>query len=155
MEKKKLEYQLRIMKSNKQSVSHTSYEIVDKKDKIIGHRKARTFKNINSLLKSCDIGLSTVIIKKSILKKKDIFPKIKTKEDFVFWLNLIKRENVIYGINKKLSKWRKLNNSLSSSIFQKLIDGFKVYNIFMKMNLIKSVYYLFLLSINSIFKKIF
>ena len=150
---KKLERQLEIMKLNKFDITHTSYEIIGKNGQIIGYRNARNFKNINSLLKSCDIGLSTVIIRKSIFKKNDIFPNIKTKEDFVFWLNLLNKNKNIYGINKKLSKWRKLDNSLSSSILQKLKDGFRVYNKFMKMSFMRSIYYLILLSANSIIKK--
>ena len=39
-------------------------------------------------------------------------------------------------------------SSLSSSIFQKLKDGFKVYNHYMNYNLIKSLYLLISLSIN-------
>tara|TARA_B100001250_G_scaffold296870_1_gene258395 strand:- start:5511 stop:6260 length:750 start_codon:yes stop_codon:yes gene_type:complete len=152
--KNKLKKQLKIMKKYNYDITHTSYEIIEKNNKIIGHRTARTFKNVNSLIRSCDIGLSTVMIKKSILKKSDSFAKIKTKEDFVFWLKLLDRKIKIYGIKIFLTKWRKLNNSLSSSILQKLKDGFTVYNKYLKMGFIKSMYYLFLLSINSIIKKI-
>jgi len=152
--KDKLKKQLKIMKRKRFVISHTSYEIITKNNKIIGCRAARTFKNVDSLLKSCDIGLSTVIIKKSILKKSDNFSKMKTKEDFVFWLKLLNKNFKIYGINLYLSKWRKLDNSLSSSVLQRLLDGFTVYNRYLKMNFVKSIYYLFLLSINSIIKKI-
>ena len=153
-EKKKLKIQLDIMKKKNYLVTHTSYKIIDKKNKIIGYRYARSFKSTASLLKSCDIGLSTVIIKKSIIKKKDNFPKLKTKEDFVFWLSLLKKNINIYGIDLHLTRWRKLNNSLSSSIIQKIRDGFIVYNKYLKMSFFKSIYYLLLLSINSIIKKI-
>ena len=152
--KDKLKKQLRIMKRKNFSISHTSYEIIEENNKIIGHRAARTFTNVNSLLRSCDIGLSTVIIKREILKKSDCFSNMKTKEDFVFWLKLLKKNFKIHGIQIYLTKWRKLNNSLSSSVLQKLIDGFTVYNRYLKMNFVKSLYYLFLLSINSIIKKI-
>jgi len=152
--KNKLKRQLKVMKKNSYNISHTSYEIIEKNSKVIGYRNAKTFNNTKSLLKSCDIGLSTVIIKKSILKKTDKFPNIKTKEDFVFWLKLLDRKISIYGIDMNLTKWRKLNKSLSSSVFQKLKDGFTVYNKYLKMNFVKSIYYLFLLSINSIIKKI-
>jgi len=152
--KDKLKKQLRIMKRNNFSISHTSYEIIEKNNKIIGHRVARTFNNVDSLLRSCDIGLSTVIIKRSILKKNDHFSSMKTKEDFVFWLKLLSKNFKIYGIKIYLTKWRKLNNSLSSSVLQRLIDGFTIYNKYLKMNFVKSLYYLFLLSINSIIKKI-
>ena len=39
------------------------------------------------------------------------------------------------GYNKKLTYWRKLDNSLSSSTFQKLFDGFKVYYVYMNYSL--------------------
>ena len=150
----KLKKQLRIMKKKNFSISHTSYEIIEENNKIIGHRVARTFNNVDSLLRSCDIGLSTVIIKRSILKKSDCFSSMKTKEDFVFWLKLLSKNFKIYGIQIYLTKWRKLNNSLSSSVLQRVMDGFTIYNKYLKMNFVKSIYYLFLLSINSIIKKI-
>jgi len=152
--KDKLKKQLRIMKRKNLSITHTSYEIIEKNNKIIGHRVARTFNNVDSLMRSCDIGLSTVVIKKSILKKSDCFSSMKTKEDFVFWLKLLSKNFKIYGIQIYLTKWRKLNNSLSSSVLQRLLDGFTIYNKYLKMNFVKSIYYLFLLSINSIIKKI-
>ena len=53
---------------------------------------------------------------------------------------------------KNLTSWTKSKNSLSSSTFQKLFDGFKVYNKYMNFNFIKSIYYLICLSINFIKK---
>ena len=144
--KNKLKYQIDFMQKNDVSFCHTSYSIIDSKGEEIGNRKVKTNLNFQSLLKSCDIGLSTVIIKKKILNK-NTFPSIRTKEDFVLWLKLAKKYNII-GINKKLAKWRKLDKSLSSNIFRKLVDGFKVYNIYMKFNFIKSFVYLIILSIN-------
>ena len=152
--KNKLKRQLEVMKKNNYNITHTSYDVIDKNNKIFDQRIARTFKNKESLLKSCDIGLSTVMIKKSILKKNDNFAKIKTKEDFVLWIKLLNKKKYIYGINDKLTKWRKLDKSLSSSVFQKFIDGFTVYNKYLRMNFVKSIYYLLLLSVNSIIKKI-
>lgn len=142
----KLSYQINFMQKNKVQFCHTSYSIIDSKGKNIGSRRAKAILNFQSLLKSCDIGLSTVMIEKKILDK-DIFPSIKTKEDFVLWLKLAKKHRII-GINKKLAKWRKLDQSLSSNVFQKLIDGFKVYNHFMKFSYIKSLNYLVILSFN-------
>ena len=50
--------------------------------------------------------------------------------------------------------WNKTENSLSSNYYQKLSDGLKVYIKYEKFNLIKSLYYLLLLGINSIKRKI-
>jgi len=146
--KNKLKNQLRYMKKKNYLVSHTSYDIINKHNKIINKRIARNFYKIDDLIKSCDIGLSTVVLDKKILNKDIFFPNLKTKEDFVFWLKILKNQYKIGSVKMSLSIWRKLDNSLSSNILQKFIDGFKVYFIYMNFNFFKSIYYLFLLSIN-------
>ena len=144
----KIKYQLNFMKRENYLVSHTSYKIINENDHIVGSRKARNFNNLNQLIKSCDIGLSSVLLKKEILNKNCLFPDIKTKEDFVLWLNILKRNIKIGSVDKYLMKWRKLNNSLSYSVFQKLLDGFRVYNHYMRFNWLKSIYLLISLSVN-------
>ena len=108
---------------------------------------------VKELLKSCDIGLSTVIIKKELISDKIKFPMLKTKEDFVLWLKLLENGEKIYALNEYLTFWTKSKNSLSSSTYQKILDGFKVYHNYMNYNLFKSLYFLFCLSINFILKK--
>ena len=150
----KLKDQISFMKKNGHQISHTSYFIVNEKKKIIGQRKARDLISINEVLKSCDIGLSTVIIEKEVIKKTNTkFPKLATKEDFVFWLILMKKNYKFYAYDNNLTNWTDSKNSLSSSIIQKLLDGFKVYNYYMNFNTIKSLYYLFCLSLNYLKKK--
>ena len=150
----KLRDQIAFMKKNKYQISHTSYFIIDEKKKIIGQRKARDLLSINEILKSCDIGLSTVIIEKQvIIKTSTKFPQLVTKEDFVFWLTLLKKNYKFYAYDSNLTNWTDSKNSLSSSTIQKLIDGFKVYNHYMNFNIIKSVYYLICLSLNYLKKK--
>ena len=140
------------MKVNNFQVSHTSYNIIDINRNLISRRKARTFNTVKSLIKSCDIGLSTVIAKRSIFNQELIFPNLKTKEDFVLWLKLLENDYSIIALDIYLTDWKKVKNSLSSSVIQKLYDGFKVYKIYMKYNFIKSLYLLFCLSLNSLIK---
>ena len=148
----KLEIQLAHFKKNNYKISHTSYEIIDINNKSISVRKAKNFNSYKDLLKSCDIGLSTVILLKEILSEQCLFPDLKTKEDFVLWLLILKKNITIGSIDINLSYWRKSPNSLSSSMLQKLLDGFSVYNKYMNFNFFKSIYYLFCLSINFIKK---
>ncbi len=151
--KDKIKYQLNYMIRYNLKISHTNYEILslsNKNKKII---KARSFVDYKKLLFSCDIGLSTVMLKKKIISKKCRFPNLKTKEDFLLWLLILKKNIKIGGLDKNLTIWRKLNNSLSSSIFQRLKDGFTLYNKYMKYNILKSFLFLLLLSINSFKKK--
>ena len=152
--KKKLEKQLKFMKQKKCNISHTSYEIINENNFRIGYRKARNFNDLKDLLRSCDIGLSTVLLKKKLLKKSLKFPTLKTKEDFVLWLRIVSNGNKIFGLNQYLTKWRTSKNALSSSVLQKLIDGFKVYNTYMKFNFLVSIYYLIILSLNFLKKKL-
>ena len=150
----KLKDQISFMRKNGHQISHTSYFIVDEKKKIISQRKARDLLSINEVLKSCDIGLSTVIIEKEVIIKTNAkFPKLVTKEDFVFWLTLFKKNYKFYAYDSNLTYWTDSKNSLSSSISQKLFDGFKVYNYYMNFNIIKSIYYLICLSLNYLKKK--
>ena len=146
--KNKVELQLKFMIKNNLEISHTNYEILKKNQKNKKIMKAKNFKNFKQLLLSCDIGLSTVMLKKRIITKNCQFPELKTKEDFVLWLLILKKNIKIGSLNKNLTIWRKLDNSLSSSIFQKLRDGFIVYNSYMKFNILKSFFYLLILSIN-------
>ena len=150
----KLKDQISFMKKNDYQISHTSYFIIDEKKKIIGQRKARDLLSIDEILKSCDIGLSTVIIEKNVIVKTNTkFPQLVTKEDFVFWLTLLKKNYKFYGFDSNLTNWTDTKNSLSSSTIQKMFDGFKVYNYYMNFNIIKSVYYLICLSLNYLKKK--
>ena len=146
----KISKQIYFMKQNYSTISHTSYSVINDKTKnIISLRQAKNFNHVNELLKSCDIGLSTVMLKKSILLHNNIeFPDLKTKEDFVLWLKLLIHRNKIFALKENLMTWRKSKNSLSSSMLQKILDGFKVYNVHMEFNFIKSIYYLICLSFN-------
>ena len=147
----KVETQLKFMRENNFSFSHTSYEIL-KKDLKSSIRKARNFYLLPDLLKSCDIGLSTVILKKELITNECQFPDMTTKEDFVLWLKLLKNGTRIQGLDRTLSVRRKTDASLSSSVNQKMKDGFNVYYKHMNFNFFKSLFYLICLSVNYIKK---
>ena len=149
----KLKKQIFFMKQHKIKISHTSYYIINYKNKVIGQRRAKDLSH-KQLLKSCDIGLSTIILDKKLIKNNIKFASIKTKEDYVLWLQITLYEKKIYALPDKLTKWRKLDNSLSSSKFQKFKDGYLVYRKYMKFNQLKSFFYLCLLSINFLLKQI-
>ena len=146
--KNKLSKQLKFMIKNNIDCCHTSYEIIDEKGKIIAYRIARSFFNVDDLIKSCDIGLSTLIMSKKIKELNLQFPNLKTKEDFVLWLSILKCNIPIIAYDENLTSWKKLDNSLSTSVVQKLLDAYKVYNQHMNFNFLKSMYYVLCLSIN-------
>ena len=144
----KLKKQIYFMEEYKFFISHTSYSIINESRNIIGKRFAKNFFRLSELLKSCDIGTSTVVLHKNLINHNIKFASLSTKEDFVLWLRLLKNNVNIYGLNEDLALWTKSKNSLSSSTFQKIIDGFRVYYTYMNFGFIKSIYYLICLSIN-------
>mgnify|MGYP001372655212 FL=1 len=149
---KKIELQLNFMKKNGHICTHTSYGIlIDYK--ISSIRIARDFVGIKSLLKSCDIGLSTVMLKKEVISNECKFPKTKTKEDFILWLKILNEGISIKGMNNNLAIWRQTKYSLSSYNLQKLKDGFNVYYKYMNYNIFKSTYLLLCLCFNFFKKK--
>jgi teichuronic acid biosynthesis glycosyltransferase TuaG len=150
--KRKLKTQINFMQKNKLDISHTRYSIIDEKNKIISYRSIKNKTSYNDLLNSCDIGLSTVIIKKKLFLKHR-FSSNKTKEDYSLWLKVAKKID-IYGYNLTLTSWRKVKNSLSSNTMQKLSDAFNIYHKQEKFNVINALYRVVILSCNFIKKSL-
>ena len=143
----KLKKQIFFMKKSLVDISHTSYHIINSDNKKIGNRIAKDMDH-KLLLSSCDIGLSTVIMKKKIITNKIKFANINTKEDYVLWLKITLHNRKILALKNNLTKWRKLNDSLSASKIQKLYDGYLVYRKYMNFSIAKSFFSLLLLSFN-------
>ncbi len=150
--KDKLKKQISFMNKNNLDLSHTSYKIINEKNKVIGFRIAKDLK-FENLFKSCDVGLSTVIVKRKLLKKFK-FADLRTKEDYVLWLKLSQHGQNFYALNQFLTTWRSDKNSLSSSLIRKMIDGYKVYRNYLKKSIIVSFLSLMILSINYLKKNV-
>ena len=152
-ETNKIEIQLNFMLTHGYDFSHTTYQVINYEEKIVRIIRAQETLKYKKLLKSCDIGLSSVILKRELLSDMK-FPELKTKEDFVLWLNLAKKSVDLVGLDKPLMFWRKTPNSLSDSILQKLKDAFKVYHLYEKKNFFYSIFCVIRLSTYALFKKI-
>ena len=149
----KSQIQLQIMKEKKLKFTHSNYNIINSNNKIIGKMKIKRDLKYKDLMKSCDIALSSVIIKRTLLLKSNNFGHTKTKEDFLLWLKLSKITK-IYGIDKYLLSWRNTENSLSSNVLQKIKDAFIVYEKIENKNFLITCFFVFRLSVNYLIKKI-
>ena len=151
--KNKLEFQLNFMQQHNVNFSFTSYDIIDQNNDFIEIRKAPNYLDFLKLRSSCDIGLSTVIIKNRIFdNNKYQFANLKTKEDYVLWMSLALDGVKMKGLSQSLTSWRKSRNSLSSSTTQKLMDGYRAYRVYLGYGVFKSLFCLIVLSINYILK---
>ena len=151
--KDKLNTQLKFMLKNNLEISYTNYFIINEESKIIGKFNTSRRLNYNDLLKSCDIGLSTIILNKKFFYNNK-FSKLKTKEDYLLWLQITRKIIFIYGLNQYLSFWRQNKNSLSSSVIQKLLDAYRLYRSHLNYSFIFSILFTLRLSLYAIIKKI-
>ena len=149
----KLDKQTKFMQENNFDFTFCNYEKIISEKKKIKVKSPKPSLGYIDLLKSNEIGLSTVQLSKTIILD-ELFPPLKTKEDYVAWLKITKNNIYAHNFPYNLVKWNKTNGSLSSDYFQKISDGLKVFRKYEKFNFLKSLYYLFILSINSIKRKI-
>ena len=70
----KLEKTAKFYEKNNLSISHTSYEIINNKNELIGKHQVKDILKYSDLINSCDIGLSTVMVKKEIFEYQNSNP---------------------------------------------------------------------------------
>ena len=79
----KIELQLEYMKRLNFTFTFTSYDIIDENNNFIKYRKAPIYVDFKKLKNSCDIGLSTVMVRNDIFKNAEYrFANLKTKDQY-------------------------------------------------------------------------
>lgn len=152
-EKNKLKQQMNFMIKNNIKFSFTAYKKKNKNKSIIVRSKKKVIK-YEDLLTDCPIGLSTVILEKSIIPK-NLFPLTKTQEDLGAWLKITKKNVNAHYFDRILTTWNSTKNSLSKNNFQKIKDLFTVLSYQKELNLLNKLFYLFIISFSSIKRKFY
>jgi teichuronic acid biosynthesis glycosyltransferase TuaG len=137
----KLEQQTKFMLSNDYAFTFTNYRIMKengKKTEIV----AKVTKDIdyNGLLKNTIIGCLTVMLDTTKIDNIEMV-NIRTRQDFVLWLSILKRGFKAYGLNEELALYRKVEGSISSNKLKAAKRTWKVYREIEKINLFKSTWY--------------
>ena len=136
---KKLTKQTRIMEKNGYGFTCTSYTKIGEQGEYLNRTiVAKPKSDYDGLLKTCP-GNSTVIYDAEKLGKFKI-PDIKKRNDYVMWLQVIKKEKYLYGIEEPLGSHRIRTEGISSN--KKSLVGYhwKVYREIEKLSLVKSCY---------------
>ncbi|TSB48365.1 glycosyltransferase family 2 protein [Alkalicoccobacillus porphyridii] len=111
----KLEKQVEFMETNEYVFSFTSYRIIredgKEREKVIRAPEVVTYE---SLLKNTIIGCLTVMLNIKVLGKVQM-PTIRTRQDFMLWLNILKQGRKAHGLDMELASYRKVTNSISSN----------------------------------------
>lgn len=135
----KLESQLKIMKENNWNFTCTDYEQIDEEGNLLN----KTIKSIKKtdysrLLLDCPVGNSTVMYNVDAMGKFRV-PNIRKRNDDALWLQMLKKEKYIYGINKVMMQYRIRNNSISSSKLSLVKYHWILYREIEKLGIFKSV----------------
>jgi teichuronic acid biosynthesis glycosyltransferase TuaG len=122
----KLKDQLEMMVKTGHALSYTSYYVVDDASKPKYRRKVPLITDYQSILRNCYIFCSTAIYDTKQLGKV-YMPKIRRRQDWVLWINILKVLDKSIGLQKPLVYYREGNDSLSKNKIKLLKDNFNVY----------------------------
>ena len=113
--------------------------------------KAQFKLDYEGVLKTCP-GNSTVVYNAEKLGKFKI-PNIKKRNDYVMWLQLIKSEKYLYGIEEPLGSHRIRTGAISSNKILLVGYHWKVYREIEKLSLLKSSYLIIYWVVATMFKR--
>ena len=148
----KLERQLKWMQDNGYAFSCTAYEQIDEEDNSLN----RTYKAIkktdyNRLLFDCPVGNSTVMYDVTKMGKFEV-PNIRKRNDDALWLQMLKKEKYIWGMNEILMKYRVRQNSVSSNKLSLIKYHWKLYREIEHLSAIRSLFHIAVWCFIKIFK---
>lgn len=147
----KLEKQILFMKQNSHVFTYTSYERFIEKNLVIKQLIADSFVCYKRLLKTNCIGCLTVMYDAEKIGKQ-YFPIIGKHEDYVCWLNILKKVETAYGLPEVLAKYRVGSNSFSSNKLKVATYQWMIYREYEKLPFFASLYYFIHYAIHGVLK---
>ena len=137
----KLERQIAWMKKYGAAFTFTQYYVIDSDGRNLGLGDVIPPQvSYRDLLKQNMIGCLTVVVdltQTGPLRMVDI----RTRQDYVLWLELCRRGFTAYGLSEPLAVYRRRNVSISSDKKKMARQNWKVYREVERLNLLKSSYY--------------
>lgn len=138
----KLEKQLEFMKKHGMAFTCTAYEQIDEDGKSLGKViKTIPKTDYNRLLLDCPVGNSTVMYNVEKMGKFEV-PNIRKRNDDALWLQMLKKEKYIYGINSVLMKYRIRKNSISSNKIKVIKYHWILYRDIEHLSIARSVFHI-------------
>ena len=136
----KLEKQILFMAKHDLAFTYSSYKTINENDEVLTTFVTVPEISYESMLKTCSVGCLTAVYDTEKLGKMYL-PKLPTKEDYVLWLNIMKKINTTQGIIEPLAYYRIGETSVSSNKVNAAAWQWKVYRDVEKLGLAKSIYY--------------
>lgn len=138
----KLEKQLKFMKENGCNFVAAAYEQIDEKGNKIGKIiKTPKKTDYNRLLLDCPVGNSTVIYNVRNMGKFAV-PNIRKRNDDALWLQMLKKEKYIHGMDDVLMEYRIRQNSISSNKMSLIKYHWQLYRDIEHLNVFRTVFHI-------------
>ncbi len=150
----KLIEQLSFMQSTNASISFTSYGLIDR----FGLKQKQRIQvagqvNYKNYLKNTIIGMSTAMINTEITGP-ITFENIRTRQDTLLWIKLLKRGHVARAIEKELVAYRMRMDSISANKILAVKQVWNVYHNYAALSIPQTFYYMIFYLTNAIWKRI-
>ncbi|MGN0243020.1 MAG: glycosyltransferase family 2 protein [Lachnospiraceae bacterium] len=138
----KLERQLIFMRETGHVFTCTAYMQIDEKgvclNRVFRPRKKCGY---NRLLLDCPVGNSTVIYDASVMGKFDV-PNIRKRNDDALWLEMLKKEKYIWGMNDVLMKYRVRSDGISGNKLRVIKYHWILYRDIEHLSVIRSLFHI-------------
>lgn len=138
----KLMRQLEFMKRNKYIFSFTNYQYMTEDGKLINKIiKSPEKLSYNKALYTNYVGCLTAIYDTKDIGK-HYMPLIRKRQDYAYWLKLLKKVGNGYGLNENLAYYRLRNNSVSANKIKLLKYQWKMYREFEELSIVRTCFYI-------------
>lgn len=146
----KLDKQIKFMLENNVAFSYTRYRRMREDGQLTnGLSKVKQTIEYEELMKQCIIGCLTVMLDMDKIGEERMV-NIRTRQDFVFWLTIMKKGIPAYGIDEVLAHYRLVENSISSNKLKAAKRNWEVYYKIENQGLLKSLWYFLNYSVRSV-----
>lgn len=149
-----LEKQLNFLRQKDAGIVYASYRRINEQ----GEEILRPFivpgrVNYKGLLKTCSISCLTVLFDREKTGENFFNESLRSmRDDFVFWLTLLKKVDYAYGNPEVLASYRVFSTSTTGNKKKVMKPQFMVYYKVEKLGIVRSVYYFIHWAINGFLK---
>lgn len=150
-DRRKLEFQLNLLEEGCQFVTCGYDRYIN--NQFLGTISCTANLTLEKYLKTTCIGLSTVILHKSILDVHK-FTMDRTRQDTILWIKILKSGIKVATVDKSLVRYNVRKNSISSNKLKAALKVFKVYSDHTGLKYFKIVQYFTCYLLNNIKRRI-
>ncbi len=136
----KLAQQIEHMAANGHAITYTGYDLIDSKGtKFADSGRLPRSASYNKLLSHCFIRTSSLVYDADIIGRDVTFPNIRKRQDFLFFLALLKRAGPAYLVDQASCSYRIHSDGISSKKFANVPYQWAAYREHERLGLLRCV----------------